>query len=291
METRDLLRKVRRIQIRTSHVVNDALAGQYHSAFRGRGMEFEEVRPYQIGDDVRTIDWNVSARHGEPFVKIFREERELTVMLLVDLSRSQQFGTKESFKRELVAEIAATLAFSAITNNDKVGLILFTSAVERFVPPRKGTTHVLRVVREVLAFEPKGVGTDIAIAIDHLRRIAHRKYVVFLISDFQVAGYSKALKLARRRHDVIAIDVSDQREMELPRVGMVELFDNETGERIMVDTSSRATRRAFAQHAEAMREQRLKFFRSARIDSIRLTTGESIVGPLTQFFRMREARR
>jgi len=291
MDTRELLRKVRRIQIRTSHVVNDALAGQYHSAFRGRGMEFEEVRPYQIGDDVRTIDWNVSARHGEPFVKIFREERELTVMLLVDLSRSQQFGTHEAFKRELAAEIAATLAFSAITNNDKVGLILFTGEVERFVPPRKGTTHVLRVVREVLAFEPKGAGTDISVALDHLRRIAHRKCVVFLISDFQDSGYGKALKLARRRHDVIAIDVSDDREMALPRVGMLELYDNESSERVVVDTSSRASRKAFARYAESMYEQRLKFFLSARIDSIRLRTGESIVGPLTKFFRMREARR
>ena len=291
METRELLRKVRRIQIRTSHVVNDALAGQYHSAFRGRGMEFEEVRPYQIGDDVRTIDWNVSARHGEPFVKIFREERELTVMLLVDCSRSQQFGTQEAFKRELAAEIAATLAFSAITNNDKVGLILFTNTVERFVSPRKGQTHVLRVVREVLAFEPKGVGTDISVALDHLRRIAHRKCVLFLISDFQTSGYGKALKLARRRHDVIAIEVSDQREAELPNVGIVELFDNETGRRMLIDTASKATRREFARKAEAAREQRHKFFRSARIDSIRLTTGQSIVGPLTQFFHMREARR
>ncbi len=291
MDTRELLRKIRRIQIRTSHTVNDALAGQYHSAFRGRGMEFEEVRPYQIGDDVRAIDWNVSARHGEPFVKIFREERELTVMLLVDCSRSQQFGTREAFKRELAAEIAATLAFSAITNNDKVGLILFTDTVERFVPPRKGQTHVLRVVREVLAFEPKGRGTDISVAIEHLRRIARRKCVVFLISDFQTNGYEKALRLARRRHDLIAVEISDDREHELPHAGIVELFDNETGERVLLDTSSRATRRAFAAQAEADREQRLKFFRSARIDSIRLRTGEPITRPLTQFFHMREARR
>lgn len=291
MDTRELLRKVRRIQLRTAHVVNDALAGQYHSAFRGRGMEFEEVRPYQIGDDVRTIDWNVSARHNEPFVKIFREERELTVMLLVDLSASQQFGTHEAFKRELVAEIAATLAFSAIQNNDKVGLICFTDSVERFVPPRKGPTHVLRVVREVLGFEPKGSGTDISAALDHLRRIARRKCVVFVISDFQADGYAKALKLARRRHDVIAIDVSDERETALPNVGMIELLDNETGQRMMVDTSSKAVRTAFAREAEAMLEQRVRLFRSARIDSIRLRTGESIVGPLTQFFRMREARR
>jgi len=291
MDTRELLRKVRRIQIRTAHVVNEALAGQYHSAFRGRGMEFEEVRPYQIGDDVRTIDWNVSARHGEPFVKIFREERELTVMLLVDVSASQQFGTQSAFKRERVAEVAATLAFSAIQNNDKVGLSLFTDTVERFVPPRKGPTHVLRVVREVLGYEPKARGTNVAAALDHLRRIARRKCVVFLISDFQDDDFAGALKLARRRHDVIAIDVHDERELVLPSVGIVELYDNETGERMLIDTSSRACRDAFAREAARVREQREKLFRSARVDTIQLNTSESIAQPLARFFRMRGARR
>lgn len=291
MLTREQLKAVRKIQIRTSHMVSDLFAGQYQSVFKGRGMEFAEVRLYQPGDEVRTIDWNVTARTGVPHVKRYAEERELTVMLLVDASASTRFGSVQQLKSALAAELGALFAFSAITNNDKVGLILFTDTVERFVPPRKGQTHVLRVVREVLAFEPKGRGTDISVAIEHLRRIARRKCVVFLISDFQTNGYEKALRLARRRHDLIAVEISDDREHELPHAGIVELFDNETGERVLLDTSSRATRRAFAAQAEADREQRLKFFRSARIDSIRLRTGEPITRPLTQFFHMREARR
>ncbi len=286
-----LLKKIRRIEIRTSHLVNDALAGQYHSAFRGLGMEFEEVRPYQIGDDIRSIDWNVSARTGEPHVKIFREERELTVMLVVDLSRSQEFGTHEQFKRELVAELGATLAFSAIKNNDKVGLILFSDHVEKFVPPRKGVGHVLRVIRELLAFEPTGRTTNIAAAMEHLNRITRRKAVVFLISDFQDSRYERPLKLARQRHDVILIAVGDRREHAMPRIGLVEFEDAETGRRLVVDTSSAKWRRNYQQLVDRFTEQRDETLRRSKLDVIHVTTGESFVEPLTRFFRKREMRR
>jgi len=287
----ELLKKIRRIEIRTSHMVNDVLAGQYHSAFRGRGMEFEEVREYRIGDDVRNIDRNVSARWGRPHVKVFREERELTVMLLVDMSRSNQFGTQSQFKRELVAEVCATLAFSAIRNNDKVGLIAFTDRIEKFLAPRKGQKHVLRVIRELLFLEPEGTGTDLAAAFDYLNRTSRRRSVVFLVSDFQAAGYDQPMRIARRRHDVIPIAVADRREIELPNVGLIELEDAETGETIVVDTSSRALRQNYALAALEGIERRNELFRRMKIDSIDVRTGESFVEPLARFFRKREARR
>ncbi len=290
MIPKELLRKIRRIEIRTSHLVNDALAGQYHSAFKGRGMEFEEVRPYQVGDDVRSIDWNVTARYGEPFVKVFREERELTVLLVVDLSRSQEFGSHEQFKRELVAELGATLAFSAIKNNDKIGLVCFTDRVEKFVPPRKGSSHVLRVIRELLAFEPVGRGTNIAAALDHVNRILRRRSVLFLISDFQDSGYEQALRIARRRHDVIAVTVLDRREQSLPRAGLIELADNETGRRIVIDTSNARWRRTYEDLIRRELEARDRRLRQLNVDCIRVHTGESFVEPLIRFFRMREAR-
>ncbi len=291
MIPKELLKKIRRIEIRTSHMVNDALAGQYHSAFKGRGMEFEEVRPYQVGDDVRTIDWNVSARYGEPFVKVFREERELTVFLVVDLSRSQEFGSNEQRKRELVAEIGATLAFSAIKNNDKIGLMCFTDRVEQFVPPRKGTGHVLRVIRELLAFAPEGRGTDIAGALDHLSRIMRRRSVVFVISDFQDTGYERALRRTKRRHDVILVNVHDRRERDMPRAGLVELIEAETGRRVVVDTSSARWRDAYAAITRAAAEEHKRLLRQLKVDSIDVATGESFVEPLVRFFRTRETRR
>jgi uncharacterized protein (DUF58 family) len=291
MIPKDLLKKIRRIEIRTSHLVNEALAGQYHSAFKGRGMEFEEVRQYQIGDDVRTIDWNVSARCGEPFVKVFREERELTVMLVVDLSRSQEFGTREQFKRELIAELGATLAFSAIKNNDRVGLVCFTDRVETFVPPRKGTGHVLRVIRELLASRPKGRGTNIAAALDHLNRILRKRSVVFVISDFQDSGYERALRIARRRHDLILINVSDRRERTLPKAGLVDLVDNETGRRMVVDTSSRRFRETYEQLMREEDERRNQRLRQLRIDCVNIDTGDSFVEPLARLFHKRELRR
>jgi uncharacterized protein (DUF58 family) len=291
MIPKELLKKVRRIQIRTSHMVNDVLSGQYHSAFRGRGMEFEEVRPYQIGDDVRTIDWNVSARYGHPFVKKFREERELTVLLLVDLSASHGFGTTGQLKRDLVAEVCATLAFSAIKNNDKVGLTCFTDRVEKVVPARKGLRHVLRVIRELLYHEPAGRGTDLAGALEHLNRAVRRRAVVFVVSDFQAAGYERPLRAARRRHDVIPIIISDPRELDLPDAGLIELVDAETGERAVVDTASRRFREAYAARARALADERDRLLRRMDIDCIRVQTGESFVEPLTRFFRQREARR
>jgi uncharacterized protein (DUF58 family) len=290
METSELLKKVRRIEIRTSHLVNDALAGQYHSAFRGRGMEFEEVREYQPGDDVRDIDWNVSARFGHPFVKVYREERELTVMLVVDLSGSQVFGTREQLKRELVAEVGATLAFSAVKNNDKCGLILFTDRVEKFVPPRKGTSHVLRVIRELLAFRPSGRGTAIGSAMEHLSRVTRRRAVVFLISDFLDAGFESTVRMARRRHDLILVRVDDRAERSLPSVGLVSVIDPETGRRLVVDTSSRRWRDRYAREAAVRRERLETWLRRARIDCINISTGESYVEPLVKYFRAREAR-
>jgi uncharacterized protein (DUF58 family) len=287
----EILKKVRRIQIITSAMVNDLFAGQYHSAFKGRGMEFEEVREYQPGDDVRTIDWNVTARTGHPFVKNYREERELTVVLLVDVSASQDFGTHAQLKSELVAELGATLAFSAIQNNDKVGLILFTDRIERAVPARKGTRHVLRVIRELLYHEPAGRGTDVAGALEYLSRVQRRRTVVFLISDFQTPSFRDALRIVRHRHDVIPIIVRDQREAALPAVGYVELLDPETGEQLLVDTNSRAFRRRFGEAAQRQREQLRGEFRKLRIDAIEVNTGQPFVEPLATFFRRRGRRR
>jgi uncharacterized protein (DUF58 family) len=287
----ELLRRIRRIEITTSRVVDEFLAGQYHSAFKGLGMEFEEVREYQIGDDVRRIDWNVSARAGRPHVKTFREERELTVMLLVDMSASQQFGSGEQMKRDLIAEVCATLAFSAIKNNDNVGLICFTDRVEKFVPPRKGPRHVLRVIRELLAFEPEGTGTDIETALEYLTRIQKRKCVAFLVSDFECEGWQRAAQVARRRHDLIAVDVHDPRERDLPNVGLVDLRDNETGELVLVDTSSRRVREAISREARQRAQDRKQWMLSNRIDQLSLDTDRPFVETLSQFFQTREARR
>ncbi len=287
----EILKKVRRIQIVTSALVNDLFAGQYHSAFKGRGMEFEEVREYQPGDDARTIDWNVTARTGRPFVKNYREERELTVVLLVDVSASQEFGTRQQLKSELVAELGATLAFSAIQNNDKVGLLLFTDRIEQFVPARKGTRHVLRVVRELLYHTPTGRQTDVALALEHLNRVLRRRAVVFLISDFQAPAYGDALRVVRHRHDLIPVIVRDQREWQLPAVRYVELLDPETGERLLVDTSARAVRRRFAELAQQRHDALLGEFRRLRIDSIEVRTGQAFIEPLMTFFRRRERRR
>ncbi len=290
MIPKEILKKIRRIEIRTSHIVNTAMAGQYHSTFKGRGMEFEEVRNYEIGDDVRTIDWNVSARYGHPFVKVFREERELTVMMLVDLSRSHEFGTSHQLKRELAAEVCATLAFSAIRNNDKIGQILFSDGVEQYVPPKKGTRHVLRLVRDLLYFKPEGVGTNVAAAFEHLNRVTHRKCVVFVVSDFQSGDYEQSMRIARRRHDVIPITITDPREVELPDVGLIELVDAETGETMMVDTSSKRLRQHYTAEAVRGADERSRTFRRCKIDPIDVTTGESFVEPINRFFKARKAR-
>lgn len=291
MIPRELLKRIRRIEIRTSHSVNDLFAGQYHSAFKGRGMEFQEVREYQPGDEIRTIDWNVTARQGRPFIKLFREERELTVLLLVDISRSHLFGSAEQAKRELAAELGATLAFSAIKNNDKVGLICFSDRIEKFVPPAKGTQHVLRVIRELLVQESTGRGTDIGMALMHLNRVTRRRAVVFLISDFQDSGFSLPLRSARRRHDLIPVVVSDPREREMPAVGFVELADVESGRTLVVDTASRTWREGYRALAETEVLERRRLFGGTNIDAIEVTTGRSFVEPLTRFFRARGRRR
>lgn len=290
-DARDLLRRVRRIRLRTRQVVNDALAGQYHAAFKGRGMEFEEVRPYQIGDDVRSIDWNVSARLGDPHVKLFREERELTVVLAVDVSGSQAFGTADRFKRDLVAEFAATVAFSAAMNNDKIGLLSFTDEVEGFVPPRKGTNQVMRIVRDLLAIRARGSGTDIGSAIGELDRVLRQRSVVFVVSDFLDEGWERSLLAARRRHDVVPVVITDPREHELPAMGLVEFTDPETGARTVVDTRSRRIRRRFEEAAKAASERRDLALRRMRLDPLVLDTGSDFVEPLTAHFRRRERRR
>jgi uncharacterized protein (DUF58 family) len=288
--TREQLRTVRKIQIRTSHLVSDLFAGQYQSAFRGRGIEFAEVRLYQPGDDVRTIDWNVTARSGVPHVKRFAEERELTVMLLVDASASTLFGSVRETKRALATELAAVLAFSAITNNDKVGLVLFSDRIELALPPRKGTRHVLRVIRELLSARPLGRGTDVAGALEHLAHVAKRRCVVFVLSDFLDAPCRAALRVASRRHDVVALVLDDPREGELPDVGLVELEEAETGRRYVVDTGDQRVREAFARQAAAARAERARMLRGADVDVIGVDTVRPYTEALLRFFRMRERR-
>ncbi len=291
MLPREIIKKVRRIEIHTSHIVDELLSGSWNSAFKGRGIEFEEVRPYQFGDDVRTIDWNVTARTGRPFVKLFREERELSVMLLVDLSASQSLGTHWQTKRELVTELSATLAFSATKGNDKVGLTLFTDNIEKFVPPRKGTRHVLRIIRELLYCDPIGQGTSLRKALDHLNRSASRRTVVFLISDFQDHGYERALKIASNKHDIIPLVIADEREFKMPNVGLIRLRDAETGKMVVLDTFSRANRRAYENYARRQAEERDELFRSARLEPVYIFTGEDFVEPLRRFFHKRELHR
>ncbi|EAQ78579.1 DUF58 domain-containing protein [Blastopirellula marina] len=290
MIPREVFRKIRRIQIRTSHKVDELLAGNWHSAFKGRGIEFEEVRPYQVGDDVRTIDWNVTARSDQPYVKLFREERELAVSLLVDLSASQDLGTTTQTKRELVAELGAILAMSAIKNNDKVGLTLFTDDVEKNIPARKGSRHVLRLIRELLCCEPVGVGTNLRRVLEHLNRTAKRRTVVFLISDFQDSDYESALKAARRRHDIIPVIIADPREAEMPNVGLVRLHDAETGQVVTLDTGSRKNRQLYAKLYAEQVVTRDSLFRRLRLDPIHLQTGCDLVDPLRKYFHQRENR-
>jgi uncharacterized protein (DUF58 family) len=270
--------------------VNDVFSGEYHSVFKGRGMDFSEVREYQIGDDVRTIDWNVTARQGRPYVKVFEEERELTVMLLVDASSSGEFGTFERMKGEIAVEICALLAFSAIKNNDKVGLIIFTDKIEKFIPPRKGKSHVLRVLRELLYFKPEDKRTDIALALEYLNRVTRRRSAAFLVSDFLSKDFDKAMRLANKRHDMVALHIVDPRELELPRVGYLELEDLESGEQMLVDTRDARVRRLFHEKASAAMLQQEKLFKQMNVDSIVIRTDRSYVEPLITFFRMRAKR-
>jgi len=287
---RELLRRIRRIEIRTRRLVNESMAGEYHSVFRGRGMEFSDVREYQVGDDIRTIDWNVTSRMGHPYVKKYVEERELTVALLVDLSGSAAFGSRSQMKGDIAAELSALLAFSAIQNNDRVGLIAFTDRIEKFVPARKGRTHVLRVIREILGAAPAGRGTDIGTALDYAMRVFRRRSVMFVISDFMAAGWERAFKRAARRHDLSAFVIGDPREEILPAVGLVELEDAETGERMLLDSSDRQVHLGLKARALERRDQRRRFFRTLGVDSLELATDRPYDLPLVRFFAARARR-
>jgi uncharacterized protein (DUF58 family) len=290
MIPRDLAEKIRYIEIYTSKAVNDALAGEYESMFKGRGMEFDEVREYQTGDDIRSIDWNVTARTGTPHVKRYVEERELTVIFMVDLSASGTFGSIRQTKNEVAAELCALLAFSAVKNNDKVGLIVFTNQVEMFIPPAKGTTHVLRLIRELLNFSPGQKDTDIPAAIEYLGRVTTKKSVVFLISDFLDIAFEKQMRVIGKRHDLIAMSIADPREITMPDVGLIELEDAETGERVLIDTASDSVRRRY-ETLGTDRQKRLKdLFRAMGIDHLEILTGRNYVRELVRFFRTRQRR-
>lgn len=290
MIPRELIKKLRKIEIRTSKLANDQLAGGYHSVFKGRGMAFSEVRQYQPGDDVRFIDWNVSARMNETYVKVFTEEREMTVMLLVDLSGSERFGSVARSKIETVAEVSALLAFSAIKNNDRVGLVLFTDRIERFVPPKKGKGHVMRVVTEILNARPAGEGTDLNVALDLLGNVARRRSVAFLVSDFIADEYERALRVASARHDLIPVQVNDPREEELPDVGLALFEDLETGDVIEVDTADRRVRDAYRRRVARQRQKREELFRRLSMDHVSVQTDRDYVRPLSDLFRRRAKR-
>ena len=287
----EILKKVKRIEIRTRNLVNTIFAGEYHSVFKGQGMAFAEVREYQVGDDIRTIDWNVTARMSDPYVKVFDEERELTVMLMVDASASGDFGTVEQMKGEVGVEICALLAFSAIQNNDRVGLIVFTDEVELFIPPKKGKKHVLRVIRELLYFRPKRRGTNLSVALEYLNRVTRRRSVAFLVSDFMTHGYEKALRIANKRHDLVAVALSDPREMDLPDIGIVELEDAETGEGILVDFGDAEVRRLFSNMAIETAQTRSMMFRKVGVDTIEIGMQEPYTEPLMRFFKTRAQKR
>ncbi len=290
MIPKELAKKVRYIQIHTNKAVNDVLAGEYHSVFKGRGMEFEEVREYLPGDEVRSIDWNVTARMGRPFVKRFREERELSIMFLVDLSASGAFGTVDRLKNEVATELCALLAFSAVKNNDKAGLIVFTDRVEMFIPPKKGVSHVLRLIRELLAFTPRQAKTNIAEAMDFLGRVTSKQCVVFLVSDFLGEDYERPMRVLSKKHDLIAVSVADPREMRMPNVGLIELEDAETGELVLLDTGSASVRKAYEQHGSERNAAIRSLFASMDVEQIEIETGRDYVRDLVKFFRSRERR-
>ncbi|MDP8212603.1 MAG: DUF58 domain-containing protein [Candidatus Zapsychrus exili] len=300
MLPKEIFKKIRQIEITTNRMVTDMFAGQYHSVFKGQGMEFDEVREYNHGDDIRFIDWNVTARTGKPYIKKFVEERELSVMILVDASMSLKFSTTNQLKSTIAAEIAGVLAFAAIRNNDKVGLIIFTDKIEKFIPPRKGTAHVLRVIREILYFKPESNGTDISLALDYLNKVTTRKTVSFLVSDFMETeqkgdfnvsfGFKKAMSIANRKHDLIAITLNDPKENELPKLGLIHFQDAETGELKFVDSSDKQSQRYFKQASKALFESRDLLFRSSGVDHIDVSTDVPYEKALIKFFQQRRKR-
>jgi len=291
MEAAELFKKVRKIEIKTRGLSNQIFSGQYHSVFKGRGMAFSEVREYQYGDDIRNIDWNVTARFNHPYIKIFDEERELTVMLLIDVSSSNLFGTSKALKQEVITEIAAVLAFSAIQNNDKVGVIFFSNQVEKFIPPKKGTSHILRIIRELIDFRARNQETNISGALQYFTNVIKKRCTAFLLSDFLDSGFEEAIRIANRKHDLIAVDVFDQRETEMPDAGMIRVKNAETGQRIWVDTSSKATRDSYK--AWSMKHERYlnDVFLKSGVDIVKIRTDQDYVKPLIALFRKRTARR
>ena len=287
MDTKELLKKVRKIEIKTRRLSDHIFGGEYHSTFKGRGMTFSEVRAYQFGDDVRNIDWNVTARYSEPFVKVFEEERELTMMLVVDISASGLFGTRNSFKKDIITEIAATLAFSATQNNDKIGLILFTDIIELYIPPKKGRSHVLRIIRELLEYEPKSTRTDLSNALSYLSRVMKKKAIVFVLSDFIAEDYQRTLKITNGRHDVTGIRIYDSREEEIPNLGVVRMQDEETGKHLLVDTTSKSVRNNYARFYRDRVEYFQESFRKSGAGSLSTRVDESYVKKLLGYFKAR----
>ena len=287
METAELLKKVRKIEIRSRGLTRQIFAGEYHSAFRGRGMAFSEVREYQFGDDIRSIDWNVTARFGHPYVKIFEEERELTVMLLVDVSRSGDFGTVSSTKRELMTEIAAVLAYSVIANNDKVGLMLFSDRVEKYIPPKKGRGHMLRIIREMLSYEPQGSGTSLAEPLRYLTNVIRKRCTAFILSDFMAPPFIASLRIASGKHDVVALRITDRRERELPDVGFMKITDPESGKESWIDTSSARIRKEYAGHWKKHETEVNSTFLNCGVDMVSISTGEDYIKPLISLFKHR----
>ncbi|MBQ2508176.1 MAG: DUF58 domain-containing protein [Bacteroidales bacterium] len=288
MEESEIIKKVRRIEIRAKGLSRQLFSGEYHSAFKGRGMAFSEVREYQYGDDVRNIDWNVTARLNHPYVKVFEEERELTVMLLVDVSGSNNFGTQQQLKRELLAEVAATLAFSAIANNDKVGVIFFSDQIERFIPPKKGSSHILRIIRELITFQSQSNGTDITEALRYFTNITKKRCTAFLLSDCKDDHFEEAIKIASHKHDLSVLHIVDVREREMPNIGLVKMVDAETGRERWVDTSSAALRRNYAALSAQRQLQLQQMLKKYGIDSVEIETGQDFVKPLTKLFDMRQ---
>ncbi len=286
-ENTDLLKKVRKIEIKSRGLTQQVFAGQYHSAFKGKGMTFSEVREYQYGDDVRSIDWNVTARFNHPYIKMFEEERELTVMLLIDISASGDFGSVVQLKRELITEIAAILSFSAIDNNDKIGVLLFSDKVEKFIPPQKGRKHILRIIKDLLEFKPDNSGTNISESLRYLTNAIKKKCTAFLISDFRDKGYAKSLQIANNKHDIVALHIFDKREMELPRIGLIRVKDNETDRERWVDTGMRKVREDYARKWQSHYDMMQEIFKKSGVDNVSIDTGSDYVRPLIKLFKKR----
>jgi uncharacterized protein (DUF58 family) len=291
METQELIKKVRKIEIKTRGLSSHIFSGEYHSAFKGRGMAFSEVREYMPGDDIRTIDWNVTARFGHPYVKVFEEERELTVMLVVDVSASESFGTKSQFKKDLMTELCAVLSFSAIQNNDKIGLIFFSDKIEKFIPPKKGKTHILRIIRELIEFKPMHTKTDISEALRYVRNVIKKRSICFVISDFQDEGFENAMKLANKKHDVVALQIYDQRETELSDSGLIHFRDSETGETILIDTADKYVREFYKSNWTKHDRKIQEVFARCGVDKAKIRTDESYVRPLMYLFKKRGSKK